>query len=57
MAGMPYRRSRRAIGTLESAYSTDTITPEKHVSNFLFVDLHPNGCGPTESLSSLRFPT
>ena len=46
MAGMPYRRARRAIGTLESAYSTDTVTAEKHVSNFLFVDLHPNGYGP-----------
>jgi hypothetical protein len=57
MAGMLYRRARRAIGTLKSAYSTDTVTAEKHVSNFLFFDLHPNGNGPTGSLSSLRFPT
>ena len=34
MAGMQYRRARRAIGTLKSAYSTDTVTAEKHVSKF-----------------------
>jgi hypothetical protein len=27
------------------------------VSHYLITDSHPNGCGPTGSLSSLRFPT